>query len=220
MKRVIIALASGSIAMLASPAMAAVTISNIQFGSAAAFAGPATGVTIDFEGANPAGVTIGAGTIIATGPSNGNGAQPAFGPGNSNHYIDGLDGQPGTVSYAPGFFEGSLFWGSIDDRNELQFFDAANTLLGSIHGYDLSPPATSDGNQGAAASNVRVFFTSTDKITALKFVNHGSPAFEADNINLVSAVPEPATWAMMLVGFGAMGGALRTNRRRSTTAMA
>lgn len=30
----------------------------------------------------------------------------------------------------------------------------------------------------------------------------------------VSAVPEPATWAMMLFGFGAMGASLRRSRRR------
>ena len=30
-----------------------------------------------------------------------------------------------------------------------------------------------------------------------------------------SAVPEPATWAMMLVGFGALGGVLRSSRRRA-----
>ena len=34
----------------------------------------------------------------------------------------------------------------------------------------------------------------------------------------ISAVPEPATWAMMLVGFGAMGVAMR--RRRSTATLA
>jgi hypothetical protein len=27
--------------------------------------------------------------------------------------------------------------------------------------------------------------------------------------NLSSAVPEPATWAMMIIGFGVAGGALR-----------
>lgn len=31
------------------------------------------------------------------------------------------------------------------------------------------------------------------------------------------AVPEPATWAMMLVGFGAIGGALRSRRRVSVS---
>ena len=36
----------------------------------------------------------------------------------------------------------------------------------------------------------------------------------------LSAVPEPATWAMMLVGFGLMGGALRYGRKRTTVAYA
>jgi hypothetical protein len=32
----------------------------------------------------------------------------------------------------------------------------------------------------------------------------------------VSAVPEPATWGMMLLGFGLIGGALRAQRRQTT----
>ena len=32
--------------------------------------------------------------------------------------------------------------------------------------------------------------------------------------NLTAAVPEPATWAMMLLGFGFVGGALRSAKRR------
>ena len=31
----------------------------------------------------------------------------------------------------------------------------------------------------------------------------------------VSAVPEPATWAMMIIGFGAVGSMVRTTRRRN-----
>lgn len=36
--------------------------------------------------------------------------------------------------------------------------------------------------------------------------------------NAVAAVPEPATWAFMIFGFGAIGGALRSNRRRQRKA--
>ena len=35
-----------------------------------------------------------------------------------------------------------------------------------------------------------------------------------DAISVQAAVPEPATWAMMLLGFGAIGGAMRASRRK------
>ncbi len=45
-------------------------------------------------------------------------------------------------------------------------------------------------------------------------------AFAQIGTGAVAAVPEPATWAMMLMGFGAMGFALRRNRRRSGAMLA
>ncbi len=38
--------------------------------------------------------------------------------------------------------------------------------------------------------------------------------------NAVSAVPEPAAWALMIVGFGIVGGALRYRRRSTSVAFA
>ena len=38
--------------------------------------------------------------------------------------------------------------------------------------------------------------------------------------SLSSAVPEPATWAMMIIGFGAVGSMVRTSRRRSAFSVA
>lgn len=44
-------------------------------------------------------------------------------------------------------------------------------------------------------------------------------AFAKVGEGFTPAVPEPATWAMMLMGFGFMGVAMRRARRRSTTAV-
>lgn len=41
-----------------------------------------------------------------------------------------------------------------------------------------------------------------------------------DTANFTSAVPEPASWAMMIVGFGAVGSLVRASRRRSALSAA
>lgn len=60
--------------------------------------------------------------------------------------------------------------------------------------------------------------------TQLQFSARNDPAYFAfDNVSVVSntaaAVPEPSTWAMMLIGFVALGVGLRRNRRLSVTGM-
>jgi hypothetical protein len=42
--------------------------------------------------------------------------------------------------------------------------------------------------------------------------------FSPDNAMLAAAVPEPASWAMMLIGMGAVG--IRLRRRRTRVAFA
>lgn len=64
-------------------------------------------------------------------------------------------------------------------------------------------------------------FLATGSSTTLTFAADASagccygPAL--DNVSLVAAVPEPSTWAMMLVGLGALGYGLR--RRRTQLAL-
>jgi hypothetical protein len=50
-----------------------------------------------------------------------------------------------------------------------------------------------------------------------EFRGLGTPAadFAIDRVYAVAAVPEPAAWAMMIFGFGAVGGALRSRRKRN-----
>lgn len=49
--------------------------------------------------------------------------------------------------------------------------------------------------------------------TSLRLTS-SSNAFEIDNLAINSGVPEPATWAMMLVGFVGVGFGLRRQRSR------
>ena len=59
-----------------------------------------------------------------------------------------------------------------------------------------------------------------EHITHIQFYNTGNSGFtdlrqlRINGITGITPVPEPATWAMMLVGFGAAGVAMRRSRRR------
>lgn len=90
-----------------------------------------------------------------------------------------------------------------------------NTFYGPIVNPDMgSTPWTQVATQ----------FTATGTSQVLSFLAIGSPnglppVALLDNVSVRQAVPEPATWAMMLIGFGAVGASLR-RRRRTTLAAA
>lgn len=117
----------------------------------------------------------------------------------------------------------SFIWGSIDTYNSLQFTNAAGVPLGSAYNFTGSQiaamvPAPAAGSQNSNAQNpiVTFLFGGLDQTLVGGFrMSSTQNAFEIDNIALVTGgVPEPSTWAMMLLGFGAIGFAMR--RRKST----
>ena len=62
-----------------------------------------------------------------------------------------------------------------------------------------------------------VYFTANDTEQKLSLLAYGTPVGQPpfaliDGLSL-EAVPEPSTWAMMLIGFGLIGGIMRSNRR-------
>lgn len=56
-------------------------------------------------------------------------------------------------------------------------------------------------------------FTGLSSVMITAFGTVQSPEFLINNIVVDSAVPEPASWVMMIIGFGMVGSAVRRNRR-------
>ncbi|MEO7787633.1 MAG: PEPxxWA-CTERM sorting domain-containing protein [Sphingomicrobium sp.] len=67
------------------------------------------------------------------------------------------------------------------------------------------------GANGAVATGSNAF--ATQWLVGAAFASDSNDGFKVNALT-VSAVPEPGTWAMMLVGFGAMGMSLRSRRRK------
>ena len=103
----------------------------------------------------------------------------------------------------------SFLWGSPDVYNRL-------TVTTDRNSYDFTAAslnfAVRDGNQ-AFSQYVQFAATAGETIRSLSFTNVPNvDAFEVANFT-VTAVPEPATWGLMLVGFGMVAGAARYRRR-------
>ena len=109
--------------------------------------------------------------------------------------------------------------GSLDTFNTLDFY-SGSTLVRAFTGSQLT--ATPDGNQTSDLTNRRYYFTFgvADDINKVVFMS-SQPAFEFANIGAswTSAVPEPATWAMMILGFGFVGFMMRSNRQKAILAV-
>ena len=148
----------------------------------------------------------------------GNHAQPVGSTG--GYYAVGpSDGNPGTINLSGwgDIFNLSLIWGSVDTYNRLDFLDGSNNVLASFVGSNIWVPA--NGNQSDPNTNPVVnFLLSGADVSAFASLRltSSSNAFEIDNVAINSAVPEPGTWAMMLLGFGAVGFAMRRRRQPKT----
>jgi PEP-CTERM motif-containing protein len=132
----------------------------------------------------------------------GNGAQPF---GTSGNYLSVLGGGSENVSFAAPLSSFSFFWGSIDTYNTITI----NTTAGNqtFTGTDIATMFAADGIQANGCqvlTNCNRYFTfagNGDQITGFS-MSSSSNSFEITNI---SAVPEPATWAMMILGFLGVG---------------
>jgi hypothetical protein len=150
------------------------------------------------------------------------GAPPPFFDLQPGHgfYVD-LDGSTGSNNDPAGQLTSVL---SFDAGTYTLHFDLAGNLRGA-------PPQSTTVNLGDFAttltpSNTTAFtpqsFTFTTATAGKLVFTENGPSDQQgnllDNVQLVAGVAEPATWAMMLVGFGGLGGLLRAQRRKAALA--
>lgn len=129
---------------------------------------------------------------------------PATESGGNDQFLD--------LTGFAGIGEISLLWGSVDTYNYLDVMSGSSVLY-TFSGSDVANPANGDQSSPGQNRIVTLAFTGSDKFdtTALRF-RSGDAAFEFDNLR-VSAVPEPAGWALLLLGFGLVGMGIRSRRR-------
>jgi PEP-CTERM motif-containing protein len=124
-------------------------------------------------------------------------------------------GQTATLTFVDPVSYLSFLWGSPDLYNVLTITTNMGTQAFSAAG--LGFPVT-NGDQ-TFSQYVQFSGLGGDLIKSVSFTNSpATDAFETANFS-VAAVPEPATWAMMLIGFGGIGIAMRRSKRRSRALM-
>jgi hypothetical protein len=99
----------------------------------------------------------------------------------------------------------SIYWGSIDGNqggnNNLNTLTLGSFTLTGADLVALGVGATGTGDQFSPAGNQLVTITGLAPFTTATFHSTAN-AFE---FSIGSAIPEPSTWAMMLLGFAGLG---------------
>ena len=85
-------------------------------------------------------------------------------------------------------------------------FDAMGNLLSSVNFSGFNIGAPDSNNFSLSGANIKTITFSGDQ--------YGVDNFSFSLNDVQSGVPEPSTWALMLLGFAAIGGALRNRKSR------
>ncbi|MBS0360446.1 MAG: PEP-CTERM sorting domain-containing protein [Proteobacteria bacterium] len=233
MKKLLIGAALGAL-LLAGSANAAVTVSAVV---ADQLNGPYNNGQVlldDFDGYVDANVAFSGNIVPAFTPPGtiGNSAPPPYTGGaldccqlgvpylaDDTNYESVQGSQTSTFTATHGNFTSFSFYiGSPDDYNSITFNFAGGGGSQTFNGADLwgNPGLDTIPGDGDRTHGVRVYYDfGGQEVNSITF-SSGQDAFEADSFAGTLAVPEPATWALMIMGFGTAGAMLR--RRKAVMA--
>jgi hypothetical protein len=211
-KAILMTFASGvaASALLAAVPASAAVVFTFTAGPAHS---PTSGFTVIDTFDTTAGLT-GSNFQIKVPPADGSGAPPANSSPAGTAYLSVLGGGSATFTFGAGVRAFQFDWGSVDSYNTLTINSSGGSPI-VIPG--LSFPNAADGNQTAPGTNGLFTVTGNagETFTSVTFASSQN-SFEVDN--LAVGVPEPATWGMMILGFGLAGGMMRAKRRVAATA--
>jgi hypothetical protein len=220
-------LLSAVVALGLSTAANATSITILPPGDLGPPAGYGSGATFNRISAQPYGSTAPSGSFLdggaafsGSGVVMNNGGQGSLGLyatpfGDATNYMAVLGGGSEQIAFSGLKTSFGLYWGSVDTYNSLAFYNGG-TLVATITGANVDPPMIANGGQTEYASNGYVLISALpqfDRVVAASSSN----SFEFDNVVAggASAVPEPSTWAMLLLGFTGLGyGAIRRGKAR------
>lgn len=100
----------------------------------------------------------------------------------------------------------------------------APTLAAGYGNYFTTGPTFLDGSgvnfRTVAQPTIAFFNQSNNGLYRINTTNPFTSSYLDARSSLVAAVPEPATWGMMILGFGVLGGAIRRARAGTRVALA
>lgn len=149
------------------------------------------------------------------------------GDGNSQYVVALGQGQQYTLTLNKSADYFGFWLSALSSGNHLAFYNGSSlvasydyTSLGAIinaaAGDYMGSPFTGQG-QNELYAFLNFNFDNGDRYDSIVFSNSGTDGFESDNHTVGNTVPEPATWALLITGFGLVGLAAR---RRRTVARA
>ncbi|WP_066963013.1 PEPxxWA-CTERM sorting domain-containing protein [Rhizorhabdus dicambivorans] len=219
--------------LAAMPARAAVLVSVNAGGSATAnlpgynfsvanLDNAANGLsTVSFAGSSITGTTTSG--FVNIGNAN------VYGGAGGTGMFGTVNGDPATIQLSQSVNYFGLWGSALDGNNTVALYDGDN-LLGSFALQSTLQNAPGFGSAyagnpfgGGNGGELYAFFNfqSDSAFNRVQLIQNGGGGFEFDNLTVGTSsvpitAPEPATWAMMLVGFGLIGALLRNRARGST----
>lgn len=142
--------------------------------------------------------------VSATGADVGNLGEPSLVSGNLVRSFAGWQGEDGDaslrISFAAPVRSFSLDFAGLSNANNTQIFVYdGEVLLGSMMGTSIGQVTLS----WTAASITSVVVTPGDQQDWVSF----------DNLSFTGGIPEPASWTLLIAGFGLTGAAMRRRVR-------